>query len=91
MGCRVLFGFPICKLLDCVQRAEAGARAAQPAAVVILANWLAQRTRGDMPERLRFFFAPFIAGRREQLFLLERQFPVMRHHLDSVAGFELAK
>ena len=53
LGCRVRFDFPICKLLDCVQRAEAAVRAAQPAAAVILANWLAQRTHGDMPERLR--------------------------------------
>jgi hypothetical protein len=53
LGCRVQFDFPICKLLDCVQKAEEGSRAGQPSAVVVLANWAAPRTRTDMPERLR--------------------------------------
>jgi predicted transposase YdaD len=52
LGCRLRFDFPVCKLLDLVERAQAAAASGTPAGLVILANWAAQQTRGDMPERL---------------------------------------
>ncbi len=54
LGCRVRFDFPTCKLLDVVAAAEPASQARQPSAVIILANWAAQRTRRDMAERLRW-------------------------------------
>lgn len=54
LGCRVRFEFPVCKLLDLIDRAESGSRAGLPSAVIILANWATQRTRRDMPERRRW-------------------------------------
>ena len=48
------FDFPTCKLLDVLAAAEPASQARQPSAVIILANWAAQRTRRDMPERLRW-------------------------------------
>ena len=54
LGCRVRLDFPICKLLDLVETAEAASRTGQPPAVLILANWATQRTRHDPPERKRW-------------------------------------
>jgi hypothetical protein len=53
LGCRVQFDFPVCKLLDSVERAEAEAVKGKPSAVIVLANWAAQQTQKDPPERFR--------------------------------------
>jgi hypothetical protein len=54
LGCRVAFDFPICKLLDLVERREELERSQNPAALVVLANWAAQQTSGDSQERRRW-------------------------------------
>jgi hypothetical protein len=54
LGCRLTFDFPVCKLLDLIANREALERSQNPAAVLALANWAAQQTGGDAPERLRW-------------------------------------
>ena len=53
LGCRVQFDFPVCKLLDLVPMAQEALDRGKPSAVIVLANWAAQRTREDMTERSR--------------------------------------
>jgi hypothetical protein len=52
LGCRVTFDFPICKLLDLVQRRDELEQSHSPAAVLVLANWATQQTQADFGERL---------------------------------------
>src|SRR5262249_13372885 len=53
LGCRVKFDFPVCKLLDLISEAQEAATVGHPSAVIILANWMAQQTRGQMKGRRR--------------------------------------
>lgn len=57
LGCRVQFDFPVCKLLDLVEAAQEAGAAAQPSAVMVVANWAAQRTGGDMGARREWKWA----------------------------------
>ena len=45
LGCRVVFDFPTCKLLDLLQNQGELERSHSPSAVFVLANWAAQHTR----------------------------------------------
>lgn len=53
LGCRVRFDFPVCKLLELVDRAREQVALRRPSAVIVLANWLAQQTRHNARKRLR--------------------------------------
>src|SRR5438067_8506513 len=52
--CRVAFDFPICKLLDLLERKDELEKSQNPAAVLVLANWAAQQTGEDARERYRW-------------------------------------
>ncbi|MGV3773089.1 MAG: cytosolic protein [Verrucomicrobiales bacterium] len=54
LECRVRFEFPTCKLKDLAADLEKLLNSPLPAAVVILADWVAQHTRHDSKERYRW-------------------------------------
>lgn len=54
LGCRVTFDFPVCKLLDLVEKREELEARHSPAMILVLANWAAQDTRGKDRERLGY-------------------------------------
>lgn len=53
-GCRVVFEYPVCKLLDFRKDEERLEDAANPAAVVVAAHLAALSTRNDMELRKKF-------------------------------------
>jgi hypothetical protein len=76
LGCRVTFDFPICKLLDLLEQREELEKNQNPAALLVLANWAAQQTGEDAPERyrwkLRLLRRVIVTERREDVFELYR-------------------
>lgn len=54
LGCRVIFDFPICKLLDLLASKDDLEKSQNPAAMLVLANWAAQQTGSDAAERYRW-------------------------------------
>lgn len=52
LGCGVRFDFPVCKLLDLLERREELERSQSPAAVLVLANWASQKM--GLHDRERF-------------------------------------